>query len=121
MENTEDERSILEELDPGTRADTDSGGDEHSILDDLNQFRVHIEVLEEAARAARSVEFDQVRMVVAQLEAVADAAKAAERDLSHELADTKRMSVATARVVRDRLAFALRALADALGGVESSG
>jgi len=60
------------------------------------------------------VEFDLLRSVVSQLELVAKAAKAVERDLSQELSDTSRISVATARMVRERLAVALRALSDAL-------
>jgi hypothetical protein len=81
---------------------------------DINHIREHIETLEEASRAARAVEFDQIRAVVEQLEAVAVAAKAVERDLSQELATTNRLSVTTARLIRDQLAATLRALAEAL-------
>ena len=62
-------------------------------------------------RAARSSVRTYVKNAV---EAVATTAKAVESDLARELADTNRMSVASARVVRDRLAAALRALAEAL-------
>jgi hypothetical protein len=64
------------------------------------------------------VEFDQLRSVVAQLEMVAEAAKQVEGDLSRELSETSRVSVATARLVRQRLATALRALSDALSVVD---
>ncbi len=113
MGDMEEERSILEALDPGQREEV-SAEEAHSILLDINHIREHIETLEDAARAARAVEFDQIRVVVEQLESVAAAARAVESDLARELADTNRMSVATARVVRDRLAAALRALAEAL-------
>jgi hypothetical protein len=118
--STEDERSF-EALEPGRQLDTGSAQDERSILADFNHIRQHIETLEEAARAARAVEFEQIRAVVEQLEAVATAAKAVERDLSLELADTNRLSVSTARLVRDRLASTLRALAEALGSGDRSG
>jgi hypothetical protein len=117
MSDTEDEGSILEALDPG-REEVGDTEDERSILVDINHIREHIETLEDAARAARAVEFDQIRAVVEQLETVAGAARAVEGDLARELADTNRMSVATARVVRDRLAAALLALAEALVTVE---
>ena len=127
MASREDERSILEELDPGRTADTastaaDTGAtqDERSLLDELNHMRGYVETLEDAARAARAVEFDQIRAVVEQLEAVAAVAKAAEHDLARELADTNRMSVAGARLVRDRLASTLRALAEALVAADRS-
>jgi len=84
----------------------------------MNHIRDHIQTLEEAARAARAVEFDHLRAVIAQLELVAEAAKAVERDISQELSDTTRVSVATARVLRERLAIALHALAEALATVE---
>ena len=113
MGETEGERSILEDVHP-RRAEVVSEEDEASILEGLNHIRDHIERLEEVARAARAAEFEQIRAVVAQLEVVAAAARAVERDLSLELADTSRISVTTARVVRERLASALRALADAL-------
>jgi hypothetical protein len=132
MGASEDERSLIGALEPGRQQET--GGaeeersvfagitpEEHSILADINHIREHIETLEEAARAARAVEFDQIRAIVEQLEAVATAARAVERDLSQELATTNRLSVASARLVRDRLAFTLRALADALGVAERSG
>jgi uncharacterized protein with HEPN domain len=93
-------------------------GDPHSILADINHLRDHIQILEEAARSARQVEFDQLRAVIAQLELVAEAAKAVERDISQELSDTSRVSVATARVLRERLAVALRSLSEALATVE---
>ena len=113
MSDTEDERSILDALDPGGQ-EALSPEEERSILEEINHIREHIEVLEDAARAARAVEFEQIRTVVEQLEAVAAAARAVESDLARELANTNRMSVATARIVRDRLAAALRALAEAL-------
>jgi len=126
----EDERSLLGALEPGRQLDT--GGaegelsvfecitdEERSILGEINRIREHLETLEEA-RVARAVEFDQIRAVVEQLEAVAAAAKAVEHDLSQELASTNRLSVASARLVRDRLAFTLRALADALGATGRS-
>jgi hypothetical protein len=132
MGASEDERSLVGALEPGRQRDT--GGaeeersvfegitdEERSILGDINHIREHIETLEEAARVARAVEFDQIRAVVEQLEAVATAAKAVEHDLSLELATTNRLSVSSARLVRDRLAFTLRALADALGAAERSG
>jgi hypothetical protein len=124
MGQKEDEHSILDALDPGEQ---EAGGqealspeEERSILAEINHIREHIDVLEEAARAARAVEFDQIRMVVEQLEGVAAAARAVESDLARELANTNRMSVATARIVRDRLANALRALAEALVAAEAS-
>jgi hypothetical protein len=113
MGDMEDKGSMLEALEPG-REEVGGAEDERSILLDINHIREHIEVLEDAARAARAVEFDQIRAVVEQLETVATAARAVEGDLARELADTNRLSVATARVVRDRLAAALRALAEAL-------
>jgi hypothetical protein len=113
-EHADDERSMLGALEPGRRLDAGSGAEGRSILADFNHIREHIEILEDAARAARAVEFEQIRAVVEQLEAVAIAAKAVERDLSKELADTNRLSVSTARLVRDRLASTLRALAEAL-------
>jgi hypothetical protein len=118
MGDTEEERSILEDVHPRGRAETAGRGsareEEHSILTDLNHIGDHIQTLEEAARAARVVEFEQLRSVVGQLELVAEAAKGVERDLTQELSDTSRVSVATARMVRERLALALRALSDAL-------
>jgi ABC-type phosphate transport system auxiliary subunit len=96
-------------------------GNERSILADINHIREHIETLEEAARVAREVEFGQIRAVVEQLEAVAIAAKAVERDLSQELATTNRLSVSTARLIRDQLAVTLRALAEALVVQERDG
>lgn len=119
MGDTEDERSILDALDPGGE-EAVSAEEERSILEDINHIREHIEVLEDAARAARAVEFEQIRTVVEQLEAVAAAARAVESDLARELANTNRMSVATARIVRDRLATALRALAEVLMAAEES-
>jgi uncharacterized protein with HEPN domain len=92
--------------------------DPRSILADINHLRDHIQTLEDAARSARQVEFDQLRAVIAQLELVAEAAKAVERDISQELSDTSRVSVATARVLRERLAVALRSLSEALATVE---
>ncbi len=132
MGGKEDEGSMLGALEPGRRLDTggtderDSilegiSAEERSILGDINHIREHIETLEDAARAARRVEFDQIRTVVEQLEAVAAAAKAVERDLSTELADTNRLSVATARLVRDQLALTLRALSEALVSADRSG
>jgi hypothetical protein len=125
MGSTEHERSMLGALEPGSRLDAGSTDEAHasheqmpdeerSILGDINHIGEHIHTLEEAARAARVVEFEQLRAVVEQLEAVAVAAKAVERDLSQELADTNRLSVSTARLVRDRLAGTLRALSEAL-------
>jgi hypothetical protein len=118
MGGTEEERSMLEDVQPRGRAEVEgreSARDrEHSILADLNHIGDHIQTLEEAARAARVVEFEQLRSVVGQLELVAEAAKGVERDLTQELSDTSRVSVATARMVRERLAVALRALSDAL-------
>jgi hypothetical protein len=111
---TDDDHSILDALEPRGRADKTTTDDEPSILADIDHLREHIETLEEAARAARAVEFDQIRAVVAQLEAVAVAARAVEHDLSQELASTNRLSVSTARLVRDQLAATLRALAEAL-------
>jgi ABC-type transporter Mla subunit MlaD len=119
MGEREDERSMLEALDPGEH-EAISPEEERSILAEINHIREHIEVLEDAARAARATEFDQIRIVVEQLEAVAAAARAVESDLARELANTNRMSVATARIVRDRLANALRALAEALETAEAS-
>ena len=113
MSDTEDERSIIEALDPGGQ-EALSAEEERSILEEMNHIREHIDVLEDAARAARAAEFDQIRIVVEQLEAVAAAARGVQSDLARELANTNRMSVATARIVRDRLANALRALAEAL-------
>jgi hypothetical protein len=114
MGDREEERSMLEDVQPKGRAEISAREEEHSILAELNHIGDHIQTLEEAARAARMVEFEQLRSVVRQLELVADAAKAVERDLTQELSDTSRVSVATARMVRERLAFALRALSDAL-------
>jgi len=119
MGETDDERSILDALDPGGQ-EAISSEEERSILAEINHIRQHIEVLEDAARTARAVEFDQIRTVVEQLETVAAAARAVESDLARELANTNRMSVATARIVRDRLAGALRALAEALVTAEGS-
>jgi ABC-type transporter Mla subunit MlaD len=122
MGNQEEERSMLENL---ARERAESVAREapraegaHSILADINHLREHIQTLEEAARTARQVEFDQLRAVIGQLEQVAEAAKAAERDISQELSDTSRVSVATARVLRERLAVALRSLSEALATVE---
>jgi hypothetical protein len=114
MGDKKEERSMLEDVQPRSRADFSARDEEHSILADLNDMGDHIQTLEEAARAARSVEFDLLRSVVRQLELVAAAAQAVERDLTQELSDTSRVSVATARMVRERLAIALRALSDAL-------
>ncbi len=118
MADKEEERSMLEDVQPRGRAEIEGRGsareEEHSILSDLNHIGDHIQTLEEAARAARAVEFEQLRSVVKQLELVAAAAQAVERDLTQELSDTSRVSVATARMVRERLALALRALSDAL-------
>ncbi len=118
MGDTEEERSMLEDVHPRGRAEIEGRGSaregERSILGDLNHIGDHIQTLEEAARAARVVEFEQLRSVVGQLEVVAEAAKGVERDLTQELSDTSRVSVATARLVRERLALALRALSDAL-------
>ncbi len=119
--STEEERSLLEALGPGKGMYADGTEDEHSILADFNHIREHIETLEEAARVARAVEFEHLRAVVAQLETVATAAKAVEHDLSMELSDTNRLSVATARLVRDRLATTLHALAEALVAADRSG
>jgi ABC-type transporter Mla subunit MlaD len=122
MGDGEQEHSMLENLakeraeSVGREAPLGEGA--RSILADINHIRDHIQTLEEAARAAREVEFDQLRAVIAQLELVADAAKAVERDISQELSDTSRVSVATARVLRERLAVALRSLAEALATVE---
>jgi hypothetical protein len=121
MGGTEEERSMLGALEPGARLDAGSIGDDHSILAEINHIRDHIETLEEAARVARAVEFDQLRAVVEQLEAVAAAAKAVEHDISTELADTSRLSVATARLLRDRLAETLHALAEALVAADRAG
>jgi preprotein translocase subunit SecA len=119
MGDTEDERSMLDALDPGGQ-EAASVEEQRSILEEINHIREHIEVLEDAARAARAVEFEQIRTVVEQLEAVAAAARAVESDLARELANTNRMSVATARIVRDKLAVALRALAEVLETAEGS-
>jgi uncharacterized protein with HEPN domain len=122
MADQEQERSMLENLakeraeSVGREAPVNEGA--HSILADINHIRDHIQTLEDAARAAREVEFDQLRAVIAQLELVAEAAKAVERDISQELSDTSRVSVATARVLRERLAVALRSLSEALATVE---
>ena len=113
--------SILDALEPTSQLDARITDEERSILGDINHLRQHIQTLEEAARVARAVEFDQIRAVVEQLEAVAVAAKAVERDLSQELASTNRLSVSTARLVRDQLAATLRALAEALVVREHSG
>jgi hypothetical protein len=115
---TEDKDSLLRALELSRRADAARNDEEHSILTEINHIREHIETLEDAARVARAVEFDQLRAVVEQLEAVAAAAKAVERDLSQELANTNRLSVTTARLVRDQLAATLRALAEALVAAE---
>jgi hypothetical protein len=116
-----EERSMLEDVHPRGGAEIAGRGPqregERSILGDLNGISEHIQTLEEAARAARAVEFEHLRSVVTQLELVAEAAKAVERDLTQELSDTSRISVATARMVRERLALALRALSDALAVV----
>ncbi len=118
MGEREEERSMLEDVQPRGRAESEgresAREEEHSILAELNHIGEHIQTLEEAARAARAVEFDQLRSVVRQLEVVAAAAQAVERDLTQELSDTSRVSVATARMVRERLAIALRALSEAL-------
>jgi predicted RNA-binding Zn ribbon-like protein len=116
---TEEERSLLGALDPERHRETHGTQETGSILDELNHIREHIETLEDAARAARAVEFEQIRAVVEQLETVAAAARAVEKDLSTELSDTNRLSVATARLVRDRLASTLRALAEALVTTET--
>jgi len=120
-ENTDDRDSMLGSLEPRRRLEMSMTDHERSILGDINHIREHIETLEDAARAARAVEFDQLRAVVEQLEAVAAAAKAVEHDLSQELATTNRLSVATARLVRDQLAATLRALAEALVAAERTG
>jgi predicted RNA-binding Zn ribbon-like protein len=121
MADAEDEHSILDALEPTKQLGRGIPDEESSILDDINHLREHIQTLEEAARAARAVEFDQIRTVVEQLEAVAAAAKAVERDLSQELATTNRLSVSTARLVRDQLAATLHALAEALVVRDRSG
>jgi ABC-type transporter Mla subunit MlaD len=132
MGSTKDERSMLGALEPGSRLDAGSTDEERAILEeisdeegsilgDFNHIREHIQTLEEAARVARAVEFEQLRAVVEQLEAVAGAAKAVERDLSQELANTNRLSVSTARLMRDRLAGTLRALAEALVTADRNG
>ena len=82
MGSTQGERSMLEALEPGRQAGTGLTDEENSILADMNHILSHIETLEEAARVARAVEFDQIRAVVEQLEQVAAAARAVERDLS---------------------------------------
>jgi len=114
MGDTKDEHSMLDALEPTREPATGISDDDRSILGDINHIREHIGTLEEAARVARVVEFDQIRTVVEQLEAVAAAAKEVERDLSQELAATNRLSVSTARLIRDQLAATLRALAEAL-------
>src|SRR6266851_5677378 len=114
MGSTGDEHSMLDALEPTRELDTGISDEERSILGDINHIGEHIGALEEAARVARVVEFDQIRVVVEQLEAVAVAAKEVERDLSQELASTNRLSVSTARLIRDQLAATLRALAEAL-------
>jgi hypothetical protein len=114
MGGAEEKHSMLDALDPASSFDAEITDKERSILADINHINDHIAVLEEAARVARVVEFDQIRAVVKQLEAVAAAAKAVERDLSQELATTNRLSVSTARLIRDQLAVTLRALAEAL-------
>jgi anion-transporting ArsA/GET3 family ATPase len=114
MGGTGDEHSMLDALEPTRQPDTGISDEERSILADINHIREHIETLEQAARVARAVEFEKIRAVVEQLEAVAAAAKEVERDLSQELATTNRLSVTTARLIRDQLAVTLRALADAL-------
>jgi hypothetical protein len=119
MGERQDERSMLEALDPAQQGAI-SPEEQRSILAEINHIREHIEVLDDPARAALATEFEQIRIVVEQLEAVAAAARAVESDLARELADTNRMSVATARIVRDRLAAALRALAEALETAEAS-
>ncbi len=53
MGDMEEERSILEALDPGQREEV-SAEEAHSILLDINHIREHIETLEDAARAARA-------------------------------------------------------------------
>ena len=121
MANVDDEHSMLDALEPTKQSGRDSPGEESSILEDINHLREHIQTLKEAARVARAVEFDQIRAVVEQLEAVAAAAKAVERDLSQELATTNRLSVSTARLVRDQLAATLHALAEALVVRDHSG
>ena len=121
MASTDDEHSILDALEPTRRVGEGSAGEEPSILGDIDHLRRHIATLEEAARVARVVEFDQIRAVVEQLEAVAVAAKAVEHDLSQELANTSRVSVSTARLVRDQLAATLHALAEALAVRDRSG
>ena len=96
----EEERSMLGALEPGRRL-YPGVQEDHSILADFNHIRDHIATLEEAARVARAVEFEQLRAVVEQLEAVAGAAKAVERDLSVELAGRRvGPSVSTARLVQ---------------------
>jgi hypothetical protein len=121
MAGKEEEHSILGALKPARQSEIGLSDDERSILADINHIREHIETLEEASRVARVVEFDQIRAVVEQLEAVAIAAKAVERDLSQELATTNRLSVSTARLIRDQLALTLRALAEALVVQDRSG
>jgi hypothetical protein len=113
--SSQGEGSIPGALQPERRPEAAATDTPPSILGEITRIRDHIETLEEAARMARSLEFDQVRTVVEQLEAVAKAARAVEHDLSQELADTNRLSVATARLVRERLARTLRALDEALG------
>ena len=72
--STQGDRSMLEALEPGRQPGTGVADEETSILADINHIREHIETLEEAARVARAVEFDQIRAVVEQLEQVAAAA-----------------------------------------------
>jgi hypothetical protein len=121
MGSTEDKHSMLDALEPTRQLNADITDEERSILADINHISDHIETLEEAARVARAVEFHQIRTVVEQLEAVAAAAKVVERDLSQELATTNRLSVSTARLIRDQLATTLHALAEALVVQEPSG
>ena len=120
VERNGDEDSTPGALQPERRPDADATDEQQSILGEINHIRDHIETLEESARMARSLEFEQLRAVVEALEAVAKAARAVEHDLSQELADTNRLSVATARLVRDRLALTLHALAEALGSAGRS-
>ena len=122
MGDKDEEQSMLENLAKEREEiigrEVPRGQGARSILADINHIRDHIQTLEDAARAAREVEFDQLRAVIGQLELVAEAAKAVERDISQELSDTSRVSVATARVLRERLAVALRSLSEALATVE---
>jgi predicted short-subunit dehydrogenase-like oxidoreductase (DUF2520 family) len=121
MSEAGDKHSMLDALAPAGSLDAEITNKDRSILADINHISEHISVLEEAARVARAVEFDQIRAVVEQLEAVAAAAKAVERDLSQELANTNRLSVSTARLIRDQLAATLHALAEALVVQERTG